>query len=65
MIRLELERRRKGLTQEQLAAAAGVSRQLVTAIESGRRQISLGTGKALTKALGLPKGERVKLGNQV
>jgi len=40
------------LSQSALAAAAGISRQAVGAIESGRMQPSVGIGLALSRALG-------------
>jgi molybdate-binding protein/DNA-binding XRE family transcriptional regulator len=50
--RLEALRRRRGLTQRALAEAAGITRQAVGAIESGRMQPSVGIALGLARALG-------------
>lgn len=42
-----------GLTQDQLALAAGVGRDTVIAIESGRDSVRLGNALRVLKALGL------------
>jgi len=52
MHRLRDLRRAHGLTQAQLAAAAGVSRQLVGALEAGRHEPGVGAALALARALG-------------
>lgn len=50
---LQSERRRLGLTQEQVARLLGVKRQLVTRVESGRRNITLDTVIRIADVLGL------------
>ncbi len=52
---MELRRRREaaGLTQAELAARAGVSRQLVSAVESGRHLPRVDAALALAEALGV------------
>jgi putative transcriptional regulator len=46
-----LYRAKAGLTQEQLAAACGVTRQTIIALEQGRYNPSLGLAAAVTRAL--------------
>lgn len=55
--RLRLVRRRKGFSQEKLAALAGVHRTFVSSVERGERNISLLNIARLAKALeiSLPK----------
>jgi molybdate-binding protein/DNA-binding XRE family transcriptional regulator len=50
---LRLARRARGFSQQQLAGMAGVSRQAVSAVESGTRDPSLRVALALARALGL------------
>ena len=50
--RLETLRRARGLSQRALADAAGITRQAVGAIESGRMQPSVGIALGLARALG-------------
>jgi molybdate-binding protein/DNA-binding XRE family transcriptional regulator len=50
--RIELLRRERGLSQRELSGAAGITRQAVGAIESGRTQPSVGIALALARALG-------------
>ena len=50
---LRVWRRYRGLTQAALAEAAGVSRVTVAEIETGRKQGSLQTLRALAGALGI------------
>jgi molybdate-binding protein/transcriptional regulator with XRE-family HTH domain len=50
---LRLARQARGLSQQQLAAMAGVSRQAVSAVESGHSDPSLRVALALAQALGL------------
>jgi putative molybdopterin biosynthesis protein len=52
-VRLKLARQARGLSQQQLAGMAGVSRQAVSAVESGNCDPSLRVALALTQALGL------------
>jgi putative molybdopterin biosynthesis protein len=51
--RLRLARQARGLSQQQVAGMAGVSRQAVSAIESGASDPSLRVALALASALGL------------
>jgi molybdate-binding protein/DNA-binding XRE family transcriptional regulator len=51
--RLRLARRARGLSQQQLARMAGVSRQAVSAVESGLSDPSLRAALALARSLGL------------
>lgn len=50
--RLRTARRRAGLTQSALAAAAGTSQPAVAAIESGRKQPTVATLERLLRAAG-------------
>jgi DNA-binding XRE family transcriptional regulator len=50
---LRLAQRARGFSQQQLAGMAGVSRQAVSAVESGTRDPSLRVALALARALGL------------
>lgn len=52
-------RRRAGLTQEELAAAAGVTRQTVIALEQGRYNPSLALAWRVAVALGARRIEDV------
>jgi transcriptional regulator with XRE-family HTH domain len=49
-------RHARGLTQEDLAAAAGVHRTYIGQIESGRRNVTLRNIYRLSDALDLPPG---------
>ena len=49
-------RRSRGLTQEALARRAGIPRPNVSAIERGRREVSLTTLRTLAAALGVRPG---------
>jgi putative molybdopterin biosynthesis protein len=51
--RLRIARQARGLSQQQLAGMAGVSRQAVSAVESGLSDPSLRVALALSRALGL------------
>lgn len=51
--RLRLARQARGYSQQQLAGMAGVSRQAVSAVESGHSDPSLRAALALAQALGL------------
>lgn len=51
--RLRLARLARGLSQQELAAVTGVSRQAVAAVEAGRFDPSLRVALALSRALGL------------
>jgi putative molybdopterin biosynthesis protein len=50
--RVEMLRRGRGLSQRELAGAAGITRQAVGTIESGRTQPSVGIALSLARALG-------------
>jgi molybdate-binding protein/transcriptional regulator with XRE-family HTH domain len=56
-IRLRLARRARGFSQVQLADMAGVSRQAISAVESGISDPSLRVAFALSRALGLTMEE--------
>lgn len=49
---LRAARKHRGMTQEQLAAAAGCDRTFPTLLENGRRTPTLGTLMRLAEALG-------------
>lgn len=49
-------RRQRGLRQAQLAEAAGIPRPNLSAIERGKREVSLGTLRALARALEVRPG---------
>ena len=51
--RLRLARQARGFSQQQLAGMAGVSRQAVSAVESGLSDPSLRVALALARALGM------------
>jgi putative molybdopterin biosynthesis protein len=52
-VRLRLARQARGLSQQQLAGVAGVTRQAVSAVESGHSDPSLRVALALARALGV------------
>jgi putative molybdopterin biosynthesis protein len=52
-LRLRVARQARGFSQQQLATMAGVSRQAVSAVESGLSDPSLRVALALAQALGL------------
>jgi len=52
-LRLRLARQARGFSQQQLAGMAGVSRQAVSAVESGLSDPSLRVALALARALGM------------
>jgi putative molybdopterin biosynthesis protein len=52
-VRLRLARQARGFSQQQLAGMAGVSRQAVSAVESGLSDPSLRVALALARALGM------------
>src|SRR5262245_65539434 len=51
--RLRLARQARGLSQQQLAGVAGVTRQAVSAVESGHSDPSLRVALALARSLGM------------
>jgi molybdate-binding protein/DNA-binding XRE family transcriptional regulator len=61
--RLRLARQARGYSQQQLAGMAGVSRQAVSAVESGHSDPSLRVGLALARALGVTVEELFGPGN--
>jgi putative molybdopterin biosynthesis protein len=63
--RLRLARQARGFSQQQLAGMAGVSRQAVSAVESGLSDPSLRVALALARALGLTVEELFGPGNMV
>ena len=63
-MRLRLARQARGFSQQQLAGMAGVSRQTVSAIESGLSDPSLRVALALARALGLTVEEMYGPGGQ-
>jgi len=65
MLRLEYERRRKGLTQEQLAHLSGAAFTTINRIERGHTVPTERTLVRLTKALRLPASARESLLVQV
>src|SRR5713226_10117407 len=56
-LRLRLARQARGFSQQQLAGMAGVSRQAVSAVESGQSDPSLRVALALAQALGMTVDE--------
>src|ERR1700761_8796275 len=56
---LRLARQARGFSQQQLASMAGVSRQAVSAVESGHSDPSLRVALALAQALGMAVEELV------
>ena len=54
--RLKTLRRRRGLTQEALAAKAGLSRTYLARLETARQDPTLSTLVKLAKALRVPVG---------
>ena len=53
-----LRRVHQGLTQAEVAAAAGVSRRTISDFEAGRERITLGNLNRLLRALGLELATR-------
>ena len=62
---MRLARQARGISQEQLAGMAGVSRQAVSAVESGLSDPSLRVALALGRALGLTVEELFGPGSPV
>ena len=50
---LRLFRTRQGMTQDQLASAAGLGRTFISQVEQGRFSVTLETVGALSSALGV------------
>ena len=61
---LRLARQARGFSQQQLAHMAGVSRQAVSAVESGHSDPSLRVALALARALGVTAEELFGRGNE-
>ena len=61
--RLRLARQARGLSQQQLAGVAGVTRQAVSAVESGHSDPSLRVALGLARALGMAVEELFGPGN--
>lgn len=51
---IKILRKFRGMTQEDLAAAAGLSRPYLTEIETGRKEGSIRSLKSIAKALDVP-----------
>ena len=54
---LKLLRSRRGLSQEELAAAAGIDRTYVSSLEREQYSVSIDTLERLSEALGVPAHE--------
>jgi transcriptional regulator with XRE-family HTH domain len=62
--RLRQLREEKGFTQEQLAFKVRLSREYLSRIESGSRNVSLGVVERLSKALEVPVHELFIFGDR-
>ena len=51
---IKIIRKHRGMTQDDLANAAGLSRPYLTEIETGRKEGSIRTLKSIAKALNVP-----------
>lgn len=51
---IKIIRKFRGMTQDDLAGAAGLSRPYLTEIETGRKEGSIRSLKSIAKALGVP-----------
>jgi transcriptional regulator with XRE-family HTH domain len=51
--RLKEARERKGLSQSELARRCGVSRELITNVEAGRRTMSIRNARTIARELGV------------
>ena len=51
---IKIVRKHRGMTQEDLAQATGLSRPYLTEIETGRKDGSIKTLKSLARALNVP-----------
>jgi transcriptional regulator with XRE-family HTH domain len=56
-IRLKTLRKEKGLSQEELALKSGLNRPYISAIEKGKRNVSLEVMEKLAGAMGVGMGE--------
>jgi len=59
-VRLKALRERRGLSQEKLAARAGLSRPHLARLENARQDPTLGTIEKIAKALRVPIAELLK-----
>ncbi len=59
-LRLRTLRRARGLTQEQLAAKAGLSREYLARLETARQDPTLTTLEKLAKALKVTAGDLLR-----
>lgn len=57
-------RRKRGMTQDQLACAAGICRSFVSQIERGRFSVTLETVAVLSAALGIPPSALIQSGDR-
>lgn len=51
---IKIIRKHRGMTQDDLASAAGISRPYLTEIETGRKEGSIRSLKSIAKALNVP-----------
>ncbi len=51
---IKIIRKYRGMTQDDLATASGLSRPYLTELETGRKEGSIRSLKAIAKALGVP-----------
>jgi transcriptional regulator with XRE-family HTH domain len=58
-IRLKTLRKEKGLSQEELALKSGLNRPYISAIEKGKRNVSLEVMEKLAGAMGVEIGELI------
>ena len=58
-LRLKTLRKEKGLSQEELALKSGLNRPYLSAIEKGKRNVSLEVMEKLAGALGVEIGELI------
>lgn len=65
MISLREAREQKGLSVEDLAAAANVTTETIASIEDGSARASVVVGLKLSKALGMPTTEIIELAPQM
>ena len=61
---VRLFRRQRGMTQDELACAAGIGRAFVSQIERGRFSVTLETVAVLSAALGIPPSSLIHSNDQ-
>lgn len=61
---VRLFRRQRGMTQDELACAAGIGRAFVSQIERGRFSVTLETVAVLSAALGIPPTSLIQSNDQ-